>query len=67
VLVVELLIHTVIDFDPEMVEALICTKNWIKAVRKAICLSNYSYEYIICMSLTMYIELLMYISLCFRF
>lgn len=28
--------------DPEVVEALICTKDWINAVRKGICLSNYS-------------------------
>jgi hypothetical protein len=49
-----------------MVEALICTKDWINAVRKGKCLSNYSYVYTICMSLTVYIELLMYISLTFR-
>jgi hypothetical protein len=28
-----------------MVEALICTKDWINAVRKGKCLSNYSYVY----------------------
>jgi hypothetical protein len=53
--------------DPEVVEALICTKDWINVVRKGICLSNYSYVFIICLSLTVYIELHMYIFLTFRF
>jgi hypothetical protein len=48
VLVGEWLIHIVVIFDPEMVQALVCTKDWVAAARRGDKFFSFSLFLIVC-------------------